>query len=154
MREEWDMSRTRKGPVANTKQRRDSSSNSSTNSTTATRPPSPHTNTICTPISTIRSTRSTHCPWRRSIVGGWRGTKPRLQWSTPRNILRLWASPSVPACTTARCRMEMRDLERGVRLPCPPVEGRARCLGQWGVEGAATAGIWGPTVVVAAQKRR
>lgn len=146
------MSKTRRGPVANTTQKRDSSS--STNSTTATHHPSPRTNTIRTPISTNRSTRSTPCPWRRSIVGGWRGTKPHLQWNMARSILRRWASPSAPACTTARCRTETRDREQGVKRPCPPVEGRARCLGQWGVGGVATAGIWGPTAAVAAQKRR
>ena len=149
-REEWYLSRTRRGPVANRRQRRDSSS---TNSTTASSHPSPHTTTIPTPISSTHTIHSTHCPWRRLTVGPWRGTRHRLQWSTARNTLKVWASPSVPACTMARCKMEMQELGQGLRPQCPAVVERAQHLGLWGVEGAPRFDIWGPVAVVAALKR-
>lgn len=58
----------------------------------------------------------------------------------------------MPACTMARCKMEMQELEQGLRPPCLAVGAKVQPLGLWGVEGAR-ADIWGPVAVVAALKR-
>lgn len=151
MKEEWDLSRTRRGPVPNKKQRRDSSS-TTTNSTIATHHLSPHTTTNRIPINNIYIINNTPFPWRKSTVGPWRGTRHHLQWSTANNRLRIWASLSVPACTMARCKMEIQELEQGVRLPCPVLGGKERPSGQWGVGGAVRADIWGPALVAALKR--
>lgn len=83
-KEEWCLSRTRKDPMANTRQRKDSSSNS----TTINSHPSPHTTDIPTPISTTHTIHSTHYLWKRSVVSPWRGTKRHLQWSTAKSTHR------------------------------------------------------------------
>nr|XP_020476601.1 BAH and coiled-coil domain-containing protein 1-like isoform X5 [Monopterus albus] len=132
LREEWYLSRTRRGPVANRRQRRDSSSNS----TMATSHPSPHTTTIPTCISSTRTIHSTHCPWRRSIVAPWRGTRRHSRWNIARSTLRIWASPSAHACTMARCQMATGELEQELK-PRPSCGGEGTVLGAMGGGGSS-----------------
>lgn len=149
LRGEGFLSKTRRGQVASRRRRRDS-----TNIIMATSLHSPHiTSTIPTLISSTHTTSSTHCPWRRSTARPWRDTKLHWLWSTARNTRRAWESPSVPACTTARCKTVTQEPGRGLNLRCPAAGGKEHPMGQWEVWEAAKGDTWGPMVTIAAPKR-
>lgn len=59
----------------------------------------------------------------------------------------------MPVCTIARCKMEIQELEQGLRCPCPAVAVRTQPFELWVVGGAARTDIWGLVAVAAAPKR-